>query len=62
MVDDQVIILRPAYRDPIWLKPYQKRLARANARAAAETKHLKGQVRVLAMNLLSSKYIREDQD
>ena len=62
MPDDQVIIMRPAYRDPTWLKPYQERLARANARAAAETKHLKGQVRVVAMNLLASKYIREDQD
>jgi hypothetical protein len=30
MVDDQVIIMRPAYRDPTWLKPYQERLAKAN--------------------------------
>ena len=62
MVDDQVIIIRPAYRDPIWLKPHQKRLAKANARAASETKHLQGRVRVVAMNLLASKYLREDQD
>lgn len=62
MVEEQVIVMRPAYRDPIWLKPYQKRLAKANARAASETKHLKGQVRVVAMNLLASKYLREEQD
>ena len=62
MVDEQVIILRPAYKDPTWLEPYQKRLAKANARAAEETKHLKGTVRVVAMNLLASKYLREDQD
>jgi hypothetical protein len=43
------------------LKPYQKRLAKANARAAAETKHLQGRVRVVAMNLLASKYLREDR-
>ncbi len=62
MVEEQVIVMRPAYRDPIWLNPYQKRLAKANARAASETKHLKGQVRVVAMNLLASKYLREEQD
>ena len=57
MADDQVIILRPAYQNPTWLEPYQKRLAKANARAAAETRHLKGRVRVVAMNLLVSKYL-----
>ena len=60
MADDQVIILRPAYRDPTWLEPYQKRLARANARAASETRHLKGRVRVVAMNLLVSKYLNTE--
>jgi hypothetical protein len=57
-----VIILRPAYKDPTWLEHHQKRLARANLRAAEETRHLTGPVRVIAMNLLKSKYMKEDAE
>jgi hypothetical protein len=60
--EEYVLSLRRRSRNPTWLKPYQERLARANARAAAETRHLQGSVRFIAMNLLASKYFKEDQE
>lgn len=59
-MSEYVFTLRKKSKDPTWLKLYGERLADANRRAAAETVHLKGSpVRPIAMNLLTSKYLKE---
>ena len=57
--DFVVLMRRRSKRKPDWLKPYQDKFAKAQKRAAEETKHLSGSVRVIAMNLLTSQYLKE---
>ena len=58
-LEEYGLVMRPRSRPPIWLKQYQDRIGAVTRQAAAETVHLKGAERVMAMNALVSKLMRE---
>lgn len=57
--DDYVLTLRKKQPNPTWLKEYQERLGAASRDAVEKTKHLKGQVRIQAINRIISESLKK---
>lgn len=55
------IYMRERSKNPVWLKPYQDKFARARKRAAEETRHLTGVERVTRGNELVGEYMRDPE-
>lgn len=59
MSEEYIIVTRRRPKTPTWLRPYQQALKEASRVAAEETKHLKGQRRVEAMNKIIAERVKE---
>lgn len=57
-----VIYVRKKPKNPVWLAEHQKRLKIAATEAAEETKNLKGQARIRAMNQLVKTKMKEKRE